>query len=93
MVRALALGFENDLQEAAKVALGPALLLEPAEVFRREVVKLTSLEPAEWHRPLAQFFPILRRVGIHAGFCPGPMAPPSLALASAEESSYFPKNA
>jgi hypothetical protein len=58
MVRALAFGFEDDLQEASEVAGGPALLLEPAEVFGGEFVERPAFEAAEGHGPSAELFPV-----------------------------------
>ena len=54
----LALGFEDDLQEASEVAIGPAFLLEPAEIFRGEFVERTTCETAEGHGPSAETFPV-----------------------------------
>jgi len=58
MVRTLALGFEDDLQEAPEVAIGPAFLLEPAKIFRGEFVERTIFETAEGHGPGAELFPV-----------------------------------
>ena len=58
MVRTLALGFEDDLQEASEVAIRPAFLLEPAEIFRGEFVERTTFETAEGHGPGAELFPV-----------------------------------
>ena len=58
MVRTLALGFEDDLQEASEVAIRPAFLLEPAEIFRGEFVERTTFETAEGHGPSAELFPV-----------------------------------
>jgi hypothetical protein len=67
VVGALAFGFEDDLQEASEVAGGPTLVLEPAEVFGRDVVKGAALEAAEGHGPGAELFPIGSGLGeVHA---------------------------
>ena len=58
VICALAFGFENDLQEASEVAIGPAFLLEPAEIFRGEFVERTTCETAEGHGPSAELFPV-----------------------------------
>lgn len=58
MVRTLALGFQDDLQEASEVALRPAFLFEPAEIFRGEFVEWTTFETAEGHGPSAELFPV-----------------------------------
>ena len=51
VVRALAFGFENNLQETPEVAGGPSVLLEPAKVFCGEIVKGAAFEAAERHLP------------------------------------------
>jgi hypothetical protein len=58
VICALAFGFENDLQEASEVAIGPAFLLEPAKIFRGEFVERTTFETAEGHGPGAELFPV-----------------------------------
>ena len=58
VIGALAFGFENDLQEASEVAIRPAFLLEPAEIFRGEFVERTTFETAEGHGPGAELFPV-----------------------------------
>jgi hypothetical protein len=68
MVGSLAFGFEDDLQEASEVAGGPALLLEPAEIFGGEFVERSPPETSEGHRPSAELFPVGRGLSrIHGG--------------------------
>jgi len=68
MVGALALGFEDDLQEASEIAGRPAFLLEPAEVFSGEFVERAAFEASEGHGPGAELFPVGGGLGgVHGG--------------------------
>ena len=63
MIGALAFGFEDDVEEAAKIAGGPTLLFEPAEVFGGEIVEFATGEFAERHGPRAELFPVGGGIG------------------------------